>query len=129
MKTFTVRLSKTSMKGMFDDLKKAVKTGVPNVHEDELFCDSVETMIETVSKSKFEAFGAIVEHKPKSLKVLAEVLKKDLGNVSRDVKALELLGLVELKKDDKEDHRSLRPVARYDQIAFDFTPAKKRGVS
>lgn len=107
-------------------LKRAVRTGIPDVHPDELFCDSVESMLETISRSKFEAFAMIVEHKPKSLRELAEILGKDLGNVSRDVKVLELLGLVELRKENKQDPRALCPVAMYDQITFDFTPARKR---
>ncbi len=125
MKTFTLKLEKVSLKGMFADLKRAAKTGVPNIIDDEMACGSVDAMMEAVSRSKLEAFAAIVEHKPKSIKELAELLKKDLGNVSRDVKGLELIGLVELKKDKRDDPRAVRPIAKYELIAFDFTPARK----
>lgn len=127
MKTFTVKLRKNSLKKSMDALKRAVRTGVPEIHKDELFCDSVETMMETISRSKLAAFAAIVEYKPKSIKELAEVLNKDLGNVSRDVKVLALLGLVELRKENEHDPRALCPIAMYDKITFDFTPARAKG--
>ena len=124
MKTFTFKLGKTSFKKALKDLTKAVKTGVPNVQADVMTCNSVESMMTIISRSKFEAFAAIVDHKPQTLKELATILGKDLGNVSRDAKALELTGLIELKRDEVGNR--IQPIAKYDQIVFDFsTPSRK----
>jgi predicted transcriptional regulator len=46
-------------------------------------------MLDVVSKSRFETFAAIVEHKPKSLYELAKVLDKDQSQVLRDTRLLE----------------------------------------
>jgi len=124
MKTFTFKLGKTSFKRAISDLSKAIKSGVPSVHGDEMTCPSIESMMTVLSRSKFETFAAIVENKPSSLKELADILGKDLGNVSRDVKALELMGLVELQRD--QTGKRIRPVAKYEQIAFDFSGHQKK---
>lgn len=121
MKTFTLKLERGPIERMFEDLKRAVRTGVPHIRDDEMACSSVGAMMRAMSRSKFEAFATIVDRKPKTLNELAEFLGKDLGNVSRDVKGLELIGLIELRRDDTKDSRKLRPVAKYDQIVFDFS--------
>ena len=80
-------------------------------------------MMAVMSRSKFEAFAAIVNHRPSTLKELASLVGKDLGNISRDVKALEMTGLIELKKDAAGNR--LKPIAKYDQIVFDFSTTHK----
>jgi predicted transcriptional regulator len=121
MKAFTLKLDRSPIEKMFEDLKRAVRTGIPQVHDDEMKCGSVEAMLQAISRSKFEAFAAIVAHKPRTLNELANFLGKDLGNVSRDVRDLEMIGLIELRREDSKDSRKIRPVAKYDQIVFDFS--------
>jgi predicted transcriptional regulator len=121
MKTFTLKLDRSPMERMVEDLKRAVRTGIPHIRNDEMRCSSVGAMMRAISRSKFEAFATIVDHKPKTLNQLAELLGKNLGNVSRDVKGLELIGLIDLRREDTKDSRKLRPVAKYDQIVFDFS--------
>jgi predicted transcriptional regulator len=126
MKTFTLKLERQPVKKMIAAMKRAVKTGIPEIHEHELRCGSVESMMRVISKSKFEAFAAIVDYKPKTLNELADQLHKDLGNVSRDVRSLEALGLIKLRKEDANDTRKVRPIALYDQILFDFSASSKK---
>ncbi len=126
MKTFTMKLGGPSLiKNMREEIRQAIRTGVPSIDEDVMLCESVEGMSAVISKSRLEAFGAIVQHRPKSLKELAEILKKDLGNVSRDVEVLKLMGLIEVRSGESDDPRALMPVAKYDQIVFDFRPVKR----
>ncbi len=111
---------------MIAELKRAVKTGVPHVRDDEMLCSTIDAMMTVVSRAKFEAFAAIVKYGPKTLNELAEILGKDIGNVSRDVRSLEAIGLIELRKDHPGDTRRVKPIAKYDQIAFDFSaPIRK----
>ena len=77
-----------------------------------------------MSKSRFDVFAAIVEHKSESLYELAKVLDKDASNVLRDAKALELLGLIKLIPTKDGDRERLKPVANYDKIRFEFEPKK-----
>ncbi len=129
MKTFTLKLGDASLKTITAELKQASKTGIPNVVDDEMICGSVSAMMDAVSRSRLEAFAAIIKYKPKSLNDLAEHLQKNLGNVSRDVRGLELLGLIELKKDNKYDSKIIRPIAKYDEITFVFKDSKAKGAS
>ena len=124
MKTFTFKLKKTSFKKTIRALRRAVKTGIPNIQDDEMSCGSIEAMMTVMSRSKLEAFAAIVDHKPMTLKELADILGKDLGNVSRDVRALELTGLIELRRNELGNR--IKPVAKYDQIVFDFTSVARK---
>ncbi|MEQ1664334.1 MAG: hypothetical protein ABL927_03045 [Bdellovibrionales bacterium] len=125
VRTFTLKLHKTPIKKMMTELRQAARTKLPNVHDDELLCSSISAMIDAISKSKFETFAAVVEHKPKTIKELAKILGKDVGNISRDAKGLELLGLIDLVPDKNVGPRAIRPVAKFDKILFDFATARK----
>jgi predicted transcriptional regulator len=127
LKTFTLKLNKTPIKKMMTELRQAIRTKIPNVHDNELLCGSIEAMTDAISKSKLEAFAAIVEHKPRTLRELATILGKDVGNISRDVKGLELLGLIDLVPDKTVGPRAIRPVAKFDKILFDFATTSKVG--
>ena len=67
---------------------------------------------------------AIVENHPHSVYELAKALDKDQGNVQRDVKALEQLGLVKLKSVKDGDRERLMPVPQYEKIVLEFEPKK-----
>ncbi|TVQ77822.1 MAG: hypothetical protein EA369_08530 [Bradymonadales bacterium] len=122
MKTFTFRFKHNPKAVAFDKLKEVMTTGKPYVRGNEMLCDSLDTMMKLISKSRFEVFAGIVEHKPSSLYELADVLSKDQANVLRDAKALESLGLIKLKsvKDGKRER--FQPKALYDKIIFEFEP-------
>ena len=53
---------------------------------------------------------------PKSIKELAEMAKRDMKNISEDVKYLEQIGLLEKKDEEKE----IRPVINYDKLALEI---------
>ena len=107
MKIFTVRYEKNPKKSALEAMKRAIETSTPDIKGDELICDSMEAMLKVMTRSRFEAFAAIVENRPDSIYELAKALDKDQGNVLRDVKALESLGLVKLKvaKDGEREKR------------------------
>ncbi len=124
MKIFTVRYLKNPKKSVLEAMKRAIETGVPDVKGDELICDSMEAMLKIMTRSRFEAFAAIVENHPHSVYELAKALDKDQGNVQRDVKALEQLGLVKLKSVKDGDRERLMPVPQYEKIVLEFEPKK-----
>lgn len=55
--------------------------------------------------------------KPNSLTELAKLLNKDYGNVWRDAKILESMGIIELQK----EKQGVKPVALYERIVFDLS--------
>ena len=125
MKVFTFRYQRNPTKSVLAAMKRAIRTGVPDVRDDEIVCDSMASMLKLMSKSRFEVFAAIVEHRPDSLNELARVLGKDPGNVLRDAKSLEALGLIRLVT-GKGDRGRLKPDALFDKIVFEFQPKAAR---
>ena len=128
MKVFTVRYEKNPKKAALETMKRAIASGVADIRGDELVCDSMEAMLKVMTRSRFEAFAAVVENRPNSVYELAKVLDKDQGNVLRDVKSLESLGLVKLKPVKDGDRERLMPVPLYDKIVLEFEPKKLAGV-
>lgn len=124
MKVFTFRYEKNPGKSALEAMKRAIKTGEADIRDDELVCDSMDAMLKLMSKSRFDVFAAIMERKPRSLYELAKVLNKDAGNVLRDAKVLESLGLIKLVTTKDGDRERLRPQALYDKIVFEFEPKK-----
>ena len=124
MKIFTFRYERSPRKSALEAMKRAIATGHIDVRDDEMACDSMDAMLKLMSKSRFEMFAAIVEHKPNSLYELAKVLGKDPGNVLRDSKTLESLGLIKLVALKDGDREKLKPQALYDKIVFEFEPKK-----
>lgn len=124
MKIFTFRYERNPKKSALEAMKHAIKTGKADIHDDELVCDGMDAMLKLMSKSRFDVFAAIVEHKPHSLYELAKALEKDPGNVLRDTKALESLGLIKLTTIKDGEREKLKPQALYDKIIFEFEPKK-----
>lgn len=120
MKTFTFRYEEKPLKKAFARMRKVAETNVPDIRDDELVCDSLESMLDVMSKSRFQTFAAIVEHKPNSLYELAKVIEKDQAQVLRETRALESLGLVKLETVQDGGREKLKPIAVYDRVIFKF---------
>ena len=126
MKTFTIKIENRPDEVAFKKLKKVIKTGIPDVHPDELLCDSLDSALSVFSKSKFEVFAGILNLKPDSVAALAKGLDKDQANVLRDVRALEAMGLIKLVMEKDGDRTRLRPATLYNKIIFDFGTHTRR---
>ena len=124
MKTFTFRYEDKPLKKAFARMRKVIETGIPDIRENEMTCDSLHSMLDVMSKSRFETFAAIVDHRPGSLYELAKVLDKDQAQVLRDARALEALGLIQLESVQEGRREKLKPKARYGRITFEFQPRK-----
>lgn len=127
MKTFTFKFDpQASLKGMFDDLKKVIKTGEASIEEDSMTATSIEAILATMTKAKLDLFYCVAKQKPSSLYQLAQFLERDQSNVLRDARALEAMGIIELKEVQESGRDKLQPIALYDRIIFDFGPAVAR---
>ena len=51
---------------------------------------------------------------------LSQIMNKDLGYISKEVRVLESIGLIELVKDSSGVREKIKPVAQYDRIVLDF---------
>lgn len=125
MKVFRFRYERNPRQSALSAMKRAIRTGVSDVRDDEMVCDSMASMLKLMTKSRFEVFAAIVEHRPASLQELARVMRKDPGNVLRDAKALEGLGLIRFVE-VRGNRTRLQPEAMFDKIVFEFQPKAAR---
>jgi predicted transcriptional regulator len=107
-------------------IQKSLKTGTIDIDQDSIACKSMDDMMKLMTKSRFQVFAAIVEKTPESLTELADILEKDLGNVLRDAKVLESLGLIELNKSPGRRGEKVKPHALYQRIIFECEPKKER---
>lgn len=73
------------------------------------------------SVRNLELVRAIAEHDPSSMRALAQLVDRDIKNVSQNLNELEQLGLVELV----DDGRAKRPVVPYDEIEVVY-PVRRR---
>ncbi|UCE38444.1 MAG: hypothetical protein JSW00_04235 [Thermoplasmata archaeon] len=74
-----------------------------------------------ISQKRMELLDYLSSHDTKSLKTLAQELKRNYKNVYDDVKALEKFGLIELI----HDGRNKRPITKI--ISITVLPDKKAG--
>lgn len=125
MRIFKFKYERNPKKAVLHAMKRAIRTSTRDVREDELICDSMGSMLKLMSKSRFDVFAAIVENKPESLYELAKFMKKDPGNVLRDAKVLEEMGLIKLVSLKGKRDR-LKPQALFDKIVFEFEPKAVR---
>jgi predicted transcriptional regulator len=61
----------------------------------------------------------IKTEKPSSVRQLSKIAKRDVKNVSTDIKFLEQVGLVDIKRND-ETKKEITPSVSYDKILFEI---------
>lgn len=126
LKTFTFRYDPHPRKSAMASISRSLKTGGVNVERDSIACRSMDDMMRLMTRSRFQVFTAIVEKAPESLTELAEGLGKDLGNVLRDARVLESLGLIELRKSPGRRGDKVKPMALYQRIVFECEPKREQ---
>ena len=86
------------------------------VERDTIGVSSLKELQTLLSPKRLELLKVIKEHKPRSIKELAQLVKRGVRTVHRDLVILEAVGLVELEKRGKE----VRPVVDYEEIVIRF---------
>ena len=117
-KTFTFKYDpELTPGGMFADFWQAVDGKQRLVKPHEISSPHIEVLLDSINKNRWEIFNTLVAKKPNSLTELAKLLNKDYGNVWRDAKILESMGIIKLKKEKQE----VKPIALYERIVFDLS--------
>lgn len=125
MKTFTFRFAPDEP-SVGTRIKKALK-GERYVRPDELVSRNLAVLLQMATQTRLEIFYMIVKNKPHSIYELSEKLEKSQPYILKEVKILEGLGLITLKKELDGNRERLRPVALYSNIIFDFQFDKEFG--
>lgn len=117
-KTFTFKYDpKCSPERMFANFWQAAEGKLVSVKSNEISSPHIEALLNSINKNRWEIFTCLVEKKPNSLTELAQLLGKDYGNVWRDARVLEGMGIIKLQKQGQE----VKPIALYDRIVFDLS--------
>ena len=127
MKTFTFRYDpKATFKGTMSQMLKAAKSGKPHVEKNEIRSASLKALLAVATENRLQLFQLIHEKRPESVYDLAKLFDGDLSYVSKEVRVLEGLGLIELQKETAHGRERLKPVALYNRILVDFDLAEER---
>lgn len=119
-----MRIKKIKIKDLKSMLDEFVKTGeaiergekVKPVKGPEVYFTSFEALRKVLTPKRRELLHIIKMKKPASINELARMAKRDLKNVSDDVKYLEQVGLIERKKTANRT----APVVTYDKLSFEM---------
>ena len=103
----------------FVEIGKAVEEGKPVKKEKGVYFTSVEAFRKAITPKRLALLKAIKTEKPSSVRQLSKIAKRDVKNVSTDIKFLEQVGLVDIKRND-ETKKEITPSVSYDKILFEI---------
>ncbi len=98
----------------FKEAYKSVESGRSVEPTDTVGFQSLSDLNKALTPRRLQLISVIRESKPGSVKELASIAGRDVRNVYRDLKLLEGMGFVKLRKEGKE----VKPVVDYDEIVI-----------
>jgi len=122
MKIKNVRLEIKSEDEFIDEAKNVMKSlskGSKVEPKSVISFGSIDVMRKFITDERLRALKTIRKYKPSSIYELAKILKRDTKNVSEDVKYLEQLGFIELKKSTTGRSKTT-PLVNYDKILLEI---------
>ena len=114
-----VKITIKSLKESFDEDRKFfadLDKGIFKKHIPEINFESFKIYKKILTPKRLELLKIIRLKKPKTIKDLSEIAQRDFKNIYEDVKMLETLDLLKLKKSDS----GLKPMVNYDEIDMDI---------
>ena len=114
-----IKIRIRSLEESFEESRKFASDldkGIIRKHTPTLGFASYKIYKKMLTEKRLKLLGIIKAKKPKSIKGLSAISNRDFKNVYDDVKMLESLGLVRLKK----AHNGLTPIVLYDEIDIDI---------
>lgn len=103
----------------FVEIGKAVEEGKLVQKEKGVYFTSVEAFRKAITPKRLALLKAIKTEKPSSVRQLSKIAGRDVKNVSTDIKFLEQVGLVDIKRNDKAK-KEITPSVSYDKILFEI---------
>ncbi len=100
----------------FVGIAEAIEQGKPVKKEKGVYFTGVEAFRKAITPKRLALLHAIRTEKPSSVRRLSEIAERD---VSTDIKFLEQVGLVDIKRDD-EPEKEIMPFVGYDKILFEI---------
>lgn len=122
MKVRKVRIGIKSVKEALDDFAKAAKAierGEKIKPEKGVYFASIEGFRKALTPKRLELLHLIKTKHPKSLQELARISNRDIKSIVTDVKMLESLDLIDMKR-RKEGRKESVPTVGYDKIELEI---------
>lgn len=88
---------------------------IPGENDPKVWFSSLDSLAKVLSDKNMLLLETIRRGQPKSLTELSKLSGRAVSNLSRTLRSMERVGLVELRE---EDHRKF-PVVRYDRVSCD----------
>lgn len=117
-KIFTIRFEENALHNMFDSLRNSLTTGRKNVKKDIIATSDLD-IFEEFSKDLIKLYMSIFRYKPRSASSLAKSINKDQGNVLKQLRRLEGIGLIELKKEVDGNRERYKPIPLYTAVKLE----------
>jgi len=98
---------------------KAIQRGKRVSKKEGLYFTDLQAFRRAITDQRLAILRAIKANDPGSVYELAKILKRDVKNVSADLRILEELGLVDLRK-TRTPRGKVKPTVAYDSINLDI---------
>lgn len=118
MKTLTLCYRNCGKEILRDTLKDAI-SGKAKVEGDVIYFNDLGAMYKFLSPARAELLSVIKKEQPKSIYDLAQKMHKDQGYISKEIKFLHQLGILDLISDESGSRQKLIPVVNFDRVVFD----------
>ncbi|OGW20959.1 MAG: hypothetical protein A2077_05440 [Nitrospirae bacterium GWC2_46_6] len=122
MKVKNIRIAIKADEDIFAEVKdvwrKLEKGERVKKHEGVSF-ETLDAMRKVLTEERIKIFKTIKREHPQSIYRLAQILKRDVKNTYDDLKLLEDVGLLELKKETNGREKTT-PVVNYDKILLEI---------
>jgi len=119
MKVKKIKVGLKDLKTVLDDFVKtgeAIERGGKVKKETGVYFTSLEAFRKALTPKRLELLHIIKTRKPSSISELARFAKRDIKNISDDVKFLKRSGFIVIE----EGKRKSTPVVKYDKINFEI---------
>lgn len=103
----------------FVETGRALEKGKTVKKEKGVYFTSVEAFRKAVTPKRLALLRAIKTEKPSSVRQLSKITNRDIKNVSTDIRFLEQVGLVDIKKNIGAE-KEVKPLVNYDKILFEI---------
>lgn len=122
MKVRKVKIGIKSVKEVLDDFAraaKAIERGEKVRPSSGVYFASIEGFRKALTPKRLELLHLIKTKHPRSLQELARISKRDIKSIVTDVKMLESLDLIDMKR-KKEGRKESMPTVDYDKIDLEI---------
>ncbi|MBF0259940.1 MAG: MarR family transcriptional regulator [Desulfamplus sp.] len=101
----------------FVETCESLQKGEDVKQEKGVYFTSIEAFRRAITPKRLELLQCIKNHNPVSIRHLSTLIKRDIKNVSDDIRFMEQVGLIDFKESNE---RNVKPFVSYDKIMIEI---------